>query len=235
MIHLSARPVGRPAPGKARGRRQNQKPHSSLREAAYDAIKHRITTCVFRPGEYLNEADVSSALGIGRTPVHQALDRLMMEGFVEVMPRKGIMVKPVSFDEVLQTIEVRQLNEVHGVRLATERASESEIAAMSDTLDRSAKELPTRDVERLMLLDREFHGHIASASRNVVLSDVLGRLHDSALRFWMISLNTPGHHAAVHDQHVAILDAIRKRDVDAAAAAMREHITAFRRNLLQAI
>src|SRR4051812_42750255 len=93
---------------------------SSLRDTAYAAIKHRIITCAFKPGEFLNEASVSATLGIGRTPVHQAIDRLMLEGMLDVMPRKGVIVRPVSLDEVMQIIEVRLLNECPCVRLATD-------------------------------------------------------------------------------------------------------------------
>src|SRR5712672_2921568 len=85
--------------------RSNQTAAGSLRDAAYDAIKHRIITCAFKPGEYINELQLSSILKIGRTPVHQALDRLMIEGMVEVIPRKGVIVKPVSLNEVLKIIE----------------------------------------------------------------------------------------------------------------------------------
>lgn len=219
----------------SRGRNVEDGSGRSLLEEAYGAIKHRITTCAYRPGEYLNEAEVSASLGIGRTPVHQALDRLRVEGLVEVMPRKGILVKPVSLDEVLHTIEVRVLNEVHGVRLAAERASTAEVDEMAAILERAAAALPDRDTETLMGLDRDFHGAIARASRNEVLADLLGRLHDRSLRFWVISLNAPGHHAAVHEQHLAILDAVRARDPDRAAAAMRDHIDAFRRNLMQTV
>src|ERR1700742_4044211 len=84
---------------------------SSLLDTAYEKIKQQITACEFRPGDYLNEADLSERLGIGRTPVHQAIDRLMMDGLVQVMPRKGIIVTPVSLDDVLQTVDVRLLNE----------------------------------------------------------------------------------------------------------------------------
>src|SRR5262245_40892958 len=86
---------------------------ASLRDAAYDAIKHRIITCAFRPGEYINELQLSSMLKIGRTPVHQALDRLMIEGLVDVIPRKGVIVRPVSLNEVLQIIETRLVNETY--------------------------------------------------------------------------------------------------------------------------
>lgn len=208
---------------------------SSLLETAYEKIKRQITACEFRPGDYLNEAELSERLGIGRTPVHQAIDRLMMEGLVQVMPRKGIIVTPVSLEAVVQTIEVRLLNECHCARLAAERASEEDIRVLADILARAEKELPRRNSERLMRLDREFHGAIAQVSRNAVLADVLGRLHDKSLRFWILSLNTPGHHARVHAQHRAILDAIHARDPLAAEQAMRDHIEDFRRNLLSSI
>ncbi len=208
---------------------------SSLLDAAYEQIKHRITICAFRPGDYLNEAEISTMLGIGRTPVHQALDRLMVEGLVQVMPRKGIIVKPVSLDEVLQTIEVRLLNESYCVRLAADRASAGEMDELTSILERARMELASRDGERLMRLDREFHGALARSARNPVLADLLGRLHDRSLRFWILSLTTPGHHLSVHEQHLAILAAIRDRDPDGAEQAMRAHIEAFRRNLTQTL
>ena len=208
---------------------------SSLLETAYEKIKQHITACEFRPGDYLNEAELSERFGIGRTPVHQAIDRLMIEGLVQVMPRKGIIVAPVSLDSVVQTIEVRLLNECHCARLAAERASEEDIRIMDDILAHAEKELPRHNSERLMRLDREFHGAIAQSSRNAVLADVLGRLHDKSLRFWILSLNTPGHHARVHTQHRAILGAIRAHDPLTAEQAMRDHIEDFRRNLLTSL
>jgi DNA-binding GntR family transcriptional regulator len=208
---------------------------SSLLDTAYEKIKQHITACEFRPGDYLNEADLSVRLGIGRTPVHQAIDRLMVEGLVQVMPRKGIIVTPVSLDDVAQTIEVRLLNECRCARLAAERAGEEDIRILDEILARAEEELPRRNAERLMRLDREFHGAIAQSSRNAVLADILGRLHDRSLRFWILSLNTPGHHARVHSQHRAILDAIRAHDPVAAEQAMRNHIEDFRRNLLTSL
>jgi len=107
------------AKGATRKRTAPEQPGtSSLLDTAYEKIKQHITACEFRPGDYLNEAELSERLGIGRTPVHQAIDRLMMEGLVQVMPRKGIIVTPVSLNDVAQTIEVRLLNECHCARLA---------------------------------------------------------------------------------------------------------------------
>jgi DNA-binding GntR family transcriptional regulator len=204
---------------------------TSLRDVAYDAIKHQIITCAFKPGEYLNEAYVSAKLGIGRTPVHQALDRLMLEDMVEVIPRKGVIVKPVSLEEVMQIIEVRLINEPYGVRLTAERADDTDLAMLSDILGRAREWTAVRNVKEMMLLDREFHSVMARATRNTVLAEILRRLQERSLRFWFISLTAPDHHQEVLAEHDAILNAIRRRDADMAEAAIRDHIESFRRNV----
>jgi DNA-binding GntR family transcriptional regulator len=103
----------------------------SLKDHAYEAIKHRIITCVFKPGQELSEKAVARLLKIGRTPVHQAFDRLNTEGLVDVQPRKGVVVRPINLDEVIEIIEIRLLNETFAVRLAAERASSASRPARS--------------------------------------------------------------------------------------------------------
>ena len=205
----------------------------SLRDSAYEAIKLRIISCAFKPGEYINELQLSSLLKIGRTPVHQALDRLMLEGMIEVIPRKGVIVKPVSLNEVLQIIEVRLINECYCARLAAERANNADIAEMEDVLKRTAHWTSLRNVVNMMLLDREFHLLVARAAKNDVVAELLRSLHERSLRFWFISLNEPKQYESIHEQHDAILQAIRRRDPDKAEAEMRRHIEAFRANVSQ--
>ena len=121
-----------------RTRRLNRVPDApvSLRDRAYQEIKRRINKMEFRPGAYLNEAQISRTLRIGRTPVHQALDRLMLEGLVQVIPRKGVMVESISLDQVLQIIDVRLVNEPFCVGLAAERATPAELSQLRRLLIR---------------------------------------------------------------------------------------------------
>jgi GntR family transcriptional regulator, rspAB operon transcriptional repressor len=204
---------------------------ASLRDAAYDAIKHRIITCAFKPGEYINELQLSAVLKIGRTPVHQALDRLMIEGMVEVIPRKGVIVKPVSLNEVLQIIEVRLINEPFGARLAAEQANDADLSDLAEVLRRAKHWATLRNIENMMLLDREFHLLIARAAKNNVLTELLRNLHERSLRFWFISLNAPTHYDSVQSEHAAILNTIQNRNPEKAEAAMRRHIESFRANV----
>ena len=178
---------------------------------------------------------ISEQLGIGRTPVHQALDRLMLEDMVEVIPRKGVIVRPVSLDEVLQLVEVRLVNETHCAMLAAERATEAEIGALGATLAPTQRLIDRRDIEGLMMLDRDFHAGISAAARNRVLANILLTLHERSLRFWFISLSDEAHLIEVRDQHVEIHAAIRARDGAKASKAMRAHIELFRQNIMKSV
>src|SRR5580693_4242633 len=206
-------------------------PPPSLRDQAYEVIKNRIITCQFQPGECINEASVSALLGFGRTPVHQAIDRLMLEEMVDVIPRKGVIVKPVILQDVMQMIEVRMVNETQCARLAAVRAEATHIEQISAVLGKATRAINKEDVHSLMELDREFHLLLASATKNFELAEIIRRLNERSLRFWFISFTTPDHHRSFQRQHEAVFAAVRYRDADGAETAMRAHIDAFRRSV----
>jgi DNA-binding GntR family transcriptional regulator len=208
-------------------------PRQSLRDMAYEAIKDRIITCEFKPGECINEASVSALLGLGRTPVHQALDRLMIEEMVEVIPRKGVIVKPVILQDVLQMVDVRLINETQCARLAAERADDSHIEGMAQVLEQARRAISDRDIHTMMNLDREFHLLLARATKNFELAEVLRKLNERSLRFWFISFTTPDHHHSFQQQHEAVFEAIRSHNGDEAERAMRAHIEAFRKSVVR--
>ena len=225
------RTIEKSQPASRRAPRPGRTVPGSLRGTAYELIKHEIMTCALAPGEYVNESALCSRLKLGRTPVNQALHRLMLEGLVDIMPRKGVIVKPVSLDEVMHIIEVRLLTETYCVRLVAERATEADIAELEDILTRAGQWIRVHNVEQMMLSDQAFHNVLARIAGNSVLSGILRRLHDRSLRFWFISLKTVGRHNHVQDQHESILAAIRKHDAPRAESAMRSHIESFRDNV----
>lgn len=216
----------------AAGDKQEKLP---LRDRAYFEIKRRINCLDFRPGDYLNEARISRVLRIGRTPVHQALDRLMLEGLVQVIPRKGVVVQPISLEQVLHILEMRLVNEPYCVGLAVERATPQEVERMRATLTASVQPIRSRNREELMNLDRAFHHQISMSARNPVLSDLITMLHERSLRFWFISLNDDLQLRRIHQEHRNVLDAIERRDSAAAVAAMRVHIESSKQHIMRAI
>jgi DNA-binding GntR family transcriptional regulator len=203
----------------------------SLRDQAYEAIKQRIVRCDLRPGEVVTVVDLAEQLHLGRTPILQAIDRLTVDGLVSVMPRKGVVVAPVSLDELVDIVEVRLLNEGQAVRWAAERASPADIARLDANLEATWRAAGAHDVDRMIARDREFHRLLSGIAGNAIMSEFLGNLHDRSLRFWFISLRAPDHNTRVCEQHAAVVEGVRQHDPDSAEAAMRAHIRAFRQNL----
>jgi len=207
----------------------------SLRDQAYFEIKRRINRLEYRPGTYLNEAQITRQLNIGRTPVHQALDRLMLEGLVQVIPRKGVVVQSISLNEVLSILEVRLVNELYCVELSVERATMLEVARLHEIVRNASALTRSRDREKLMDSDRQFHRQITDSARNPVLADLLKMLHERSLRFWFIAFGDDLQLQRIDDEHRAIGAALARRDKGGAVAAMRAHVESSRDHIMRAI
>lgn len=206
-----------------------------LRDQAYETLKAQIVRCDLRPGEAITVTDVAHALNLGRTPVIQAIDRLAVDGLVVVMPRKGVVVSPVSMNDIIEIVQIRTLNEGQAARWAAERATSNDIDRMARNVDETWEAAHKGTVIDVIDLDREFHRLLIGAAQNAILAEFLGNLHDRSLRFWFLSLRAPDHNIRVCEQHAAIVEAIQSRDPDGAEKAMRDHITAFSRNLNEQI
>lgn len=204
----------------------------SQNEQAYALLQERLTTLAYKPGDYLNTATLMEALGLGRTPINHALHRLSTEGLVQIIPRKGVMVSPLSIDDALDLIDVRMVNETLCVRLAAARMTPSKLAEIRVLADRFDAAVADRDMTRIMNSDRLFHEAIAAASNNPLLIEFLKVLHARSQRFWALSLSAEGHLAEVSAEHQTILAALTQGSVEKAEEAVQSHVTSFRRSLL---
>ncbi|HHC5001519.1 GntR family transcriptional regulator [Serratia marcescens] len=204
----------------------------SLNELAYRRFKQALVTLSYKPGEYLNTAQVMNDLDMGRTPINQAIHRLANEGLLQVIPRKGVMVSPLSMDDALELIEVRLANEMLCMQLASQRITERQIATLTELNRQIEAASQERDRVRMMTLDHEFHHELAQIAGNNMLADILSVLHARAQRFWASTLSREGHMREVIDEHRAIIAALAAQDSAAAAEAAQAHILSFRSALL---
>ena len=203
----------------------------SLQHSAYREIKRRIVTAVYRPGEQINTAQICAQLRIGRTPVHLAIHRLEAEGLIEILPRRGIVVKPIDRGQMMELIEARHMIEPEVAALAAARASDREFAAMREILDRIPAVAESGDSEQFMETDLEFHRTMATAARNTHLSDFLAGMHEHCTRLYFISVSNKTHDKRIITEHEEIFEALTRRDADAARAAVRKHIESLRNNV----
>lgn len=213
-----------------------REPRVSLAQQAYSVLKRRIITTEYAPGAELNEAQISVDLGLGRTPVHHALHRLAGEALVEIRPRKGVIVRPISLDEIAQIIEARLLTEPFCAGKAASHVTQAELQEPTRILAEAEREVAgKRRVDLLIQYDNEFHSWILGMAGNAVLTDMLGQLQDRSARSWFMTLSDEGHADRVQEQHKAILRAIGARDSEGAAEAARLHIESFRATILKVI
>jgi len=208
----------------------------SLVTQAYERIKEKIITLHFLPGQYLNEAAICSQLDLGRTPVHQALQRLHIEGLVEVMPRKGIIVQPDNFLEIMKILDSRLTVEPELARAAANRVAAGEIeAGMLNDLRAAATatdpdETPP-DISSFTVNDRVFHRKVAQLSGNEVMSDFARMLHERSIRFWYLNMWQTINVRATNNQHLEIAEAVIAGDPEQAASRMSDHIKSLRDRL----
>jgi DNA-binding GntR family transcriptional regulator len=211
---------------------KNRRVSERLSERAYEAIKERILSLDLRPGQFVNEQGLCAMVGMGRMPVHQAVHRLMTDGLLEIMPRKGIIIGTDSLNDVLSGLEARSVLEPHITALAADRARPEQIEAMERVLAQSRKIVDQRFRREFMELDRRFHQAVAEASGNHVLVDVQRPLHERSARIWsLIVMWREDGLRLTQEEHEAVLAAIKRRDQEAARQAMQDHLASLRRRV----
>jgi DNA-binding GntR family transcriptional regulator len=197
----------------------------SLAERAYVAIRELIVTLRLGPGSVINERELVEQLGIGRTPVREALRRLAQEGLVEVYPRRGMFVTDVDVRKLALISEVRAALEPEAARLAAERATDAERAELRELLD--ALDATGTDDHALMALDERIHRAVYRCARNDLLATTLEQYYVLALRIWTIALDRQHELSDAVQSHRALLEAIHDGDGERAAATMRAHVEDF--------
>jgi len=196
----------------------------SLADRAYEAIRELIITLELEPGAVINERELIERIGIGRTPVREALRRLAQEHLVEVYPRRGMFVAAVDVRELARLSEVRAVLEAEAARLAAERATDAERAELRALIAEIGGDLDDRG---LIELDERIHRAIYRCSHNDLLEDTLEQYYMLALRIWMIALDRQHELKDAVGEHRTLLEAIHDGDGARAAATMRCHVEDF--------
>lgn len=197
----------------------------SLAEKAYVAIRRLIVTLELGPASVINERELVERLGIGRTPVREALRRLAHEGLVEVYPRRGMFVTDVDVRKLGLVSEVRAALEPEAARLAAERATDAERAELQELLNEL--DAAGADDHTLMALDERIHRAVYRCARNDLLATTLEQYYVLALRIWTIALDRQHELNDAVQGHRALLEAIHDGDGERAAATMRAHVEDF--------
>ncbi len=152
---------------------------------AYHLIKEKIITLELPPASVIDEARLIAELGLGRTPIREALQRLALDNLVVILPRRGTIVADLNMSDLQKIFEIRIELETYAVRLAAERATSTEIAAMEALFHNADAVIHDGDNDRLIRLDHEAHRLLAEAAHNEFLEDrIPGTVSSCSLIQW---------------------------------------------------
>lgn len=203
-------------------------PTRSQAELAYGLLVDRITRLELAPGQMLLDRELTEALGVGRTPIREALHRLAAEGLVVHYPHRGMAVAEITAVGTRDIYEFRGLIDGEAVRLAATRASDEQIAELVDLAGELSAQAEGRDVSAYVALDRVFYRALGRACGNLYLAETIPRIFNLHLRLWFYIAKMKGDWHAMARAHSAMArettEAIARRDADAAAIAIRAYV-----------
>ena len=204
-------------------------------ERAYRALEEAIVTLALEPGEVVSEAQLSARLGIGRTPIREALQRLARERLVRILPRRGIVVAAVEVREQLRLLEVRREIERMCASAAARRADAAQRARFRSIAEGMDQAAATNDETGFLRQDRALNLLVLEAARNEFAAAAMALMHGLSRRFWFIhwrrSADLP-QAAAVHADLARAIAAGQPEEAAVASDRLLDYIEAFTRATL---
>lgn len=205
-----------------------------LSEKAYQLIKEKIITLNLAPLSVIDEKSLTEELGLGRTPIREALHRLAAEGLVFIAPRRGMFVADISLTNLQKIFEIRMMLEGFCARLAAQRGTEEQLARM-EKVAQEISEVGQEDSKALMTLDGRFHELLYDAADNEFLSDILKRLLALSFRIWYFVLDRLGNVYGAMEYHLRLVGALKARDEELAEQLVQQHVAEFQQNIKAAL
>lgn len=192
----------------------------SLADRAYSDLEELIVTLRLAPGSAVSEAELSQRLGIGRTPIREALQRLARERLVGILPRRGIIVSEINVKSQLRLLEVRREVERLVAKNAARRATPEERTCFLEIARAFEKSAKSNDAVTFMRVDRQFNELSVLASRNEFAAGAMGLMHALSRRFWYIHYKQAADMPLTAKLHADIARAIAAGNDKAAADTM---------------
>ena len=200
----------------------------SLTEKAYQLLVYKITRLELQPGFALAEKVLVETLGIGRTPIREALQRLSAEGLVVHLPNRGMFVTEINASSTQYVYEFRALIDGEAARLSALRASGKDVRDLMTLHLRMAESIDADDVDAFVECDRQFYAALARAAQNIYLGEVIPRIFNLHLRLWFLISDKLGRWQDIARAHTemtrGVVDAIERGAPDEAELAVKFYV-----------
>ena len=215
--------------------RINFNDYKPLREIIFNTIREAIVVGELKPGERLMEVQLAEKMGVSRTPVREAIRKLELEGLVEMLPRKGARVANLSEKDIIDVLEVRSTLDGLASSLSALRITDDEIKELKHILAQFITCVEKNNLQGSIRKDVEFHDVIYRSSRNDKLIQISNNLREQVLRYRVIYMKDYSSSRELVREHTEILDAISRRDPDAAMRIAQLHIKRQEESIIRSV
>jgi GntR family transcriptional regulator, rspAB operon transcriptional repressor len=217
-------------PGKTKPRTKRTE---NLAGQVYNQIKTLILCNEVLPGQKLHHQELSERLGVSRTPVREALTRLVQEGYVSLLPNRGFTCKEIRLQEAIELYELREALEAFAVERAVESLTDDAFRKLSAKMSLYGQDVQKRFTRDRLIYDQDLHLEIARLSGNETLTKTLTQVFERIiLKRRTDGLYDPARGVKAHQEHLRLLQAIKERNAQEAVKIVRAHIRAGKNNVL---
>jgi DNA-binding GntR family transcriptional regulator len=206
-----------------------------LGNQAYQELKRIILERQIPPGGKLNEGDLAKALGISRTPIREAINRLEKEGLVKIIPQRGAFVVQFTEKDIYELFLIRENLEGLAAYLATSKMSEKDLAKLESSVEGFSEPFEEKEIRRYAREDFKFHQAVVQFSEAQRLISLISTLHDYIRIFRLTTIGVSGRMKTSLDEHRELLQAFRGRRPEEAERRMRDHIRHVRDGVMENI
>jgi len=216
-----------------------RKPKSRIKETenlsarVYHEIKSLILRNEIMPGQKLQHQELSERLGVSRTPVREALTRLVQEGYVSLLPNRGFICKEIGMQEAEELYDLREGLEALAVEKAIGNLNHGALERLRQRIDLYGRDIQKRFTRERLIYDQNFHLEIAAITGNETLKRALRQVFERIiLKRKTDGLYDPARGMSAHKEHLRLMEAIRHRNVAEAVRIVRAHIQEGKKNVL---
>ena len=205
----------------------------NLSARVYNQIKNLILCNEIMPGQKLHHQQLSERLGVSRTPIREALTRLVQEGYVSFLPNRGFTCKEIRMQEAEELYELREALEAFAVEKAIETVTDTALRQLRDKMNAYGRDVQNRFTRERLVYDQDVHLEIAKLTGNETLKNTLSHVFERiVLKRRTDGLYDPARGIAAHQEHLRLLEAMERRDAAQAVAILRSHVQAGKKNVM---
>lgn len=190
----------------------------------YQSLRDDIVAMLLQPGIKISENDLARRFGISRTPVREAIQRLADEGLVEIFPQSGTFVARIPYDALPEAMVIRKALERTSAAMAASRATRSQMLILASIIEQQREASQNSDSAAFHQADELFHAKLAEFAGYPGIWKLVLQVKTQVDRFRHLTLSLPHRMDGVIKEHEAILEAIQRKDSDAASEAMTVHL-----------